>query len=183
MGRKGKIKRRVLSLIAGVSAMSSGKVVNGLIAMDRIYRELGDKNTGRQSVKRALSALSHEGKTREIANRDGTVTIELTKNGKIACANYNLDHLSIKKIKKWDGKWWMVAYDIPNKQKLARDAFRFHLKRMGFYEYQKSLFIYPYDPREEIDFISSFYGVDKYVKMALVETIDDVEELASFFNL
>jgi DNA-binding transcriptional regulator PaaX len=38
---------------------------------------------------------------------------------------------------KWDEKWRIVAFDIPEKFKTGRDALRRKLKEVGFHELQK----------------------------------------------
>ncbi|KKS64482.1 MAG: Repressor in ring oxydation complex/ phenylacetic acid degradation pathway related protein (PaaX) [Candidatus Daviesbacteria bacterium GW2011_GWA2_42_7] len=40
---------------------------------------------------------------------------------------------------KWDGKWRLVVWDIPEKRRVARDLLRFKLKQLGFTQWQKSV--------------------------------------------
>lgn len=40
---------------------------------------------------------------------------------------------------KWDGKWRLVIWDIPEKRRVARDLLRFKLKQLGFKKWQKSV--------------------------------------------
>jgi len=40
---------------------------------------------------------------------------------------------------KWDGRWRIVIWDIPEKRRLARDLLRFKLKQLGFIQWQKSV--------------------------------------------
>lgn len=42
---------------------------------------------------------------------------------------------------KWDGKWRIVIWDIPEKRRLARDLLRFKLKQLGFKQWQKSVWV------------------------------------------
>ena len=51
------------------------------------------------------------------------------------------DYLKIDKPKIWDKKWRIVVFDIPEKQRGARDSLRTYLKKLDFYELQKSIFI------------------------------------------
>ena len=41
--------------------------------------------------------------------------------------------------KKWDGKWRLVIWDIPEKRRPARDLLRQKLKQLGFTRWQKSI--------------------------------------------
>ena len=40
---------------------------------------------------------------------------------------------------KWDGKWRIVIWDIPEKRRLARVLLRNKLKQLGFTQWQKSV--------------------------------------------
>ena len=42
---------------------------------------------------------------------------------------------------KWDGKWRIVVFDIPEKYKSTRESLRKYLYAMGFAQIQKSVFI------------------------------------------
>lgn len=41
--------------------------------------------------------------------------------------------------KKWDGRWRLVIWDIPEKRRPARDLLRQKLKQLGFTRWQKSV--------------------------------------------
>lgn len=41
--------------------------------------------------------------------------------------------------RKWDGKWKLVLWDIPEKRRPARDLLRQKLKQLGFVRWQKSV--------------------------------------------
>lgn len=42
---------------------------------------------------------------------------------------------------KWDGKWRLVFWDIPEKRKNIRDLLRHKLKQLGFVKCQKSVWV------------------------------------------
>lgn len=116
-------------------------------------------------------------------NRDGTLTITLSESGRNLALTYNLDTLILTKTKIWDGKWRLVTFDIPERIKKVRDALRYHFKKIGLCEFQKSLFIYPHECKKEIDFIIEFYRARKYVRFILAETIDNEPKSKKYFNL
>lgn len=51
---------------------------------------------------------------------------------------------------KWDGKWRMVIFDIPEKEKRKRDELRRKLKDLGFACWQKSVYISPFDVASDL---------------------------------
>ena len=114
---------------------------------------------------------------------DGRIKIILEDAGRKRVLEYELEEMKIKKPAKWDGKWRMVLFDIPHSKKKARDALRFHLKRLGFYQYQKSVFIYPYICGDEIDFIIEFYQIRPNVRQLVISEIDNDFHLRKIFKL
>src|SRR3989344_4593151 len=59
----------------------------------------------------------------------------------------------IKKPARWDKLWRLVIFDIPEEERTGRMALAAKLKELGFYPLQKSVFIHPYECKDEIDFI------------------------------
>ncbi len=115
-------------------------------------------------------------------NSDGSITMFLTDKGKLRVLNFRFEKMKISE-KNWDGKWRMVAFDVPEKFRGGRDALREKIKKLGFYELQKSVFVFPYNCKDEIDFIIEFFNIRKYTRFALLETIDNERHLKKIFNL
>jgi phenylacetic acid degradation operon negative regulatory protein len=53
--------------------------------------------------------------------------------------------------KKWDGKWRLVVYNIPEQYRAFRDRLRSRLHNQGFASLSTSLWISPYDFRSELE--------------------------------
>jgi len=115
-------------------------------------------------------------------NEDGSITITLTEKGKLRALNYHLDKIKIED-NDWDGKWRIVAFDIPEKLKGGRDALREKIKKIGFYELQKSVWVFPYNCKNEIDFIIEFFNMRKYVRFGTLDFIDNELHLKKIFKL
>jgi len=113
---------------------------------------------------------------------DGSVNIYITEKGELKALNNQLEILKNKK-EKWDGKWRMVAFDIPEQYKRGRDALRHKLKYIGFKELQKSVFIFPYDCKKEIAFLVDLFELKKYVRFGVLESVDNSDYLKKVFNL
>lgn len=115
-------------------------------------------------------------------NPDGSITILLTQKGKLKALTYHLQKISVK-FREWDGKWRIVVFDIPEKLRRRRDALREKLKELGFYELQKSCFIFPHECKDEIDFLIEFFELRKYIRFGILDTIDNELHLKKIFNL
>lgn len=87
------------------------------------------------------------------------------------------------KEKNGDGKWRLVVFDIPEKIREGRRALREKIRELGFHELQKSVWIFPYECKNEIDFIVEFFNLRKYVRFGILESIDNELHLKKIFNL
>ncbi len=116
-------------------------------------------------------------------NNDDTVTLVLNEEGKKRALTYNLDTIRIKVPARWDKLWRIVIFDIPENLKRGRDAFAVKLRQLGFYSIQKSVFIYPYDCKNEVDFIVEVFNLRPYVRFILAKETDVDLYLKHRFNL
>lgn len=114
--------------------------------------------------------------------KDGTIKIELLEKGQKKILRYKIDEIELDRSK-WDGLWRIVAFDIPEKQRSARDFLRSKMKEVGFYSLQKSILITPWDCKEVIDFIKHYYDVEEYVELIIAKSIDQETTFKNYFNL
>jgi CRISPR/Cas system-associated endoribonuclease Cas2 len=182
MKRIGSIQRKMLVLLSGI--VSSGLSYNPrkqLWIMKQIGLEWGRIN--QWNLNRSIKNL-YESKLIDIKDRDdGATEIVITKLGKTKSLEFKIDEMNIDVPKYWDKKWRIVIFDIPEKYRKARNAIRGHLDRMGFYKLQKSVFVFPYECEDEIDFIVEYYNIRKFVRLVSVDKIDNELHLKNIFKL
>ena len=148
---------------------------------DKATRE--ENMPSKQSLSRSIQKL-YESKLVDIRKeKNGTWKMVLTEAGKKKVLQYDLEKMAITKPKHWDGKWRMVLFDIPEEKRKGRDAFRSWLKRLKFYQLQASVFVYPYDCKDEYDFLVEMHHMRKYVRYAVLDTIDNEKHLKEIFRL
>lgn len=93
--------------------------------------------------------------------RNGEPYLRLTGRGlKALVRDYPIFSL---KNQKWDGKWRMVFYDIPNEKKGIRDSLKSKLKELGFGMIQESIYITPYDLAQDLSEFIEAQQLDDYV--------------------
>ena len=81
------------------------------------------------------------------------------------------------------GKNEKILKNIPEKIRKARDVFRYHLNQLGFYEFQKSVFVHPYNCKDEIDYLIEFYNLRRFVRFVEADSIDNELHLKKYFHL
>ena len=177
----GDTQRKILLLLLGGLALglsrspkTSFKIIKG------IKKEWEEIN--HQSLRRAIRSLYKSKLINEKQNTDGTITLILTDKGKQKALTYDLDEMKIKKPEKWDKKWRVVLFDIPDNRKKIREALRGHLKNMQFYEFQESVFVHPYDCEDEINYLIEFYDIRKFVRFIVAESLDNELHLKHHFK-
>jgi len=112
----------------------------------------------------------------------GDYTYILSDKGKAKALTYKFQEMRISKHR-WDKKWRFVSFDVPEDYRKGRDALRAKLRTLGFQELQKSVFVFPYECQEEIEFLIKFFGMKKYVRYGVIEFIDNDLQLRKTFGL
>lgn len=106
----------------------------------------------------------------------------LTKLGLKYLNRKSIEEIIIKKVN-WDGKWRVLTFDIPESQISARHIFRQKLKELGFFHFQRSVFVIPYPCEKEIDQLTSELGILEHVHVLRTERFRSDKVLIERFNL
>jgi len=116
--------------------------------------------------------------------KDNQHVLELTNKGKSKIFDLLNKDDQYRIPKKWDCKWRIVIFDIPDEDKNDRDAFRWRLKAMGFYQLQESVFVFPFNCKDYIDYLKDLYQIKRYVQYIVAEAIDtQINLLGKFIDL
>jgi CRISPR-associated endonuclease Cas2 len=111
------------------------------------------------------------------------ITLTLLEKGHEKALKYSVEDMKIEIPAVWDKKWRLVLFDIPEEQRLARNVLKEKLDELGFAVIQKSVYAYPYACHNELDFLRALYNIAPYVKLMVVEKIEDEELLKKRFGL
>lgn len=178
----GVIQKKILLLLFGGYALGCSALPTQQF---RIIKAIGEtwKDIDKQALRRAIRSLYESKLIGAKERKDGSVTIVISSEGKKKALTYQIDEMQISKPKKWDRKWRVVLFDIPEKLRKARDAFRYHLNQLDFYEFQKSVFVHPYDCKDEIDYLIEFYDLRRFVRFVVADSIDNELHLKKYFSL
>lgn len=110
--------------------------------------------------------------------------IEITPKGKKLVQKIFIEQLKIKSPTKWDKKWRLVIFDIPDDKKDRRDILREKLERLGFLKLQESVYVFPFECVAEITALKKMYFIEPYVQYVLADRIEtEVHLLENFYDL
>lgn len=112
------------------------------------------------------------------------IYIRLTKEGEKQAGKFQINKLTIPIPKRWDGVWRLIIFDIPEKLKIKREAFRGKLKDLGFYPLQKSIWAYPHPCEKEVKLLREFFNLQpRHIRVLEVQKLEEDESLRRYFNL
>lgn len=120
---------------------------------------------------------------REDKHPDGTTTITLTRKGKLRSLTYNAETMEIRRPDAWDGRWRLVIYDITKFKKREADMLRRVLTRLKMYRLQKSVYLYPYPCKDELEFLRHYFSVPEGVLYLTVSGIEHDDAFQRYFGL
>ncbi|OGK08461.1 CRISPR-associated endonuclease Cas2 [Candidatus Roizmanbacteria bacterium RIFCSPHIGHO2_01_FULL_35_10] len=158
----------------------------GIILGNLIYAILEQKrkNITEDKLKRAVRALEKR-KVIYIEEKDDKVFVHLDEKGQNRVIEHSLKILlDFKKKKKiWNGKWFLVFFDVPESERNKRDYLRDYLKKLGFFQYQQSVYLFPYECEREVRQIKKIVEGAKYMKYITADKIEDEAAAKRFFSI
>jgi CRISPR-associated endonuclease Cas2 len=116
----------------------------------------------------------------KIINKNGKRFLQLTKKGKLEVL---LAKAKMPAVGKWDGKWRLIIFDIPEWAKPQRNQLRGLLKKNNFCRLQDSVYANPYPlNREAVKYLEET-GLSEYIRIIKVEEMDNDRDLKKKFGL
>lgn len=182
MFKLGQIQKKIILTIEGglLLGMSSSprSYYKNFRLICREWKKIDQRN-----FNRSVHSLAKEKMIEEIHLPDGSIKLVLTKKGQWQAKRLSLLGNSIKfKIpEKWDGKWRLVIFDIPEKDRLFRRILREHLWELKFYKLQQSVFISPHPFEKPILELVDIYEAQEYVRVCTAVMVDNEEKLKEYF--
>lgn len=139
----------------------------------------------KSQLRRSLSYLKTQNQIQYTEKKDGHIIVQVTKNGENYLRKFDFDNLVLEKPEKWDKKWHLVIFDIPEKKKLAREALREKLKDLGLIKLQDSIWVTPFSCEQEINLIKNIFNLsDFWLDVVTTENLGGREyQMRKQFNL
>ena len=177
--RKTKINKAIISVVAVAGTVAATAVVPNVVATivrSRYFRQRV------YQTKSSFARLISEGYI-TLEGRQGKKRARLTPKGERFAALIGEGRYAIKKPRRWDGKWRVLIFDIPEKRKVVRVKVRNSLKMLGLHRLQDSVWVYPYDCEDVIVILRSDLRIGKDLIYIIADKIERDAPLKRVFHI
>lgn len=174
------VTKGVLALVAIGGVVCVGAVAPGIVKAVQSLQTLSKKEE--RSVQNTFYRLKKNGLVQLKKCSDGKIKVFLSPEGYRHLRSYVAQGMAPKKKMIWDGQWRVLIFDIPSEKNMIRDAFRNTVKKFGFYQMQKSVWVYPYPCEDEILFLATRYGITDNVEVLTVKKMVHDLEMRKIFG-
>jgi len=177
--RLGLIQRAVLGTIGAVGILAIAAVApNAVAAFGLLGRK---KHRFKYQSDNVLTRLAQQGYV-SFEERNGKRFARITDIGKQTLLRNGVTFS--KKIRfRWDKRWRVIIFDIPEKRRRVRDALRETMKSFGFFRLQDSVWVYPYDCEDIIGLLKVDLHLGGSVIYLVVEKMENDKHLKKTFGL
>lgn len=174
------IQHAVLATIAVTGFVAFAAVAgNALQLLDYLPN---NKYNLRYRAKSAAGRLVAKGYANWV-ERDRKKFLRITPKGRKAFA-FEQAKVSLKnQKKKWDGRWRMVVFDIPERRRRIRIRLRAFMNEIGFVRLQDSVWVYPYDCEDFIALLKVELKTGKDILYVIADTIERDRDIRKHFHL
>lgn len=174
----------LLMTLAMGGIVFAGALLPGMLLASKGFSK--SKRYSKKQLQDAVYNLKRRNLIEVVQMKDGKIKVKLTNKGESRIKEFSFETLKIQKPLRWDKKWRILIFDIPTKPKIynqAREALRVKIKNLGFYQMQKSVWVYPYECEDEILLIAELYQVQKHIEIITAEKILHENIIRKVFNL
>lgn len=170
-------------LLGGVILVALSNPYGASVILKELRKEFGQGLS-----KRDMTNAFYRLKTKNlitVESRNGSSYINLSSRGESVAQHYSIFQAErIAGKTTWDGNWFVVFFDVDVGRKNIRDALRFLLKRLGFAQLQKSVWVIPFDCRMEVEELKDFFGLsDGDVRLIVAKNLGNMAKYKRLFKL
>ena len=175
--RNKNLQKIVLQTVAAAGFLSVALLApNALQALRQVglfpkHRQKEIFNSSRNRLVKA-GLLAYEGKF-----------IRLTAKGEAKLYQLEQHDYKLARPKRWDKKWRILIFDIPERRRALRARIRRTIVSVGFMRLQKSVWVYPYDCEDFVNLIKADFKIGKDLLYLIVDSIENDKFIKEYFQL
>ena len=179
--RKGYLQSALLSAVAISGLLLVGAAAPNVLQL--IEKLPGSRYKFNYRMKTVAGRLVERGLVK-FTNRDGKKYMEITPAGTRELFRTQEENVLHERARKrWDKRWRMVVFDIPEKYRATRDKLRLTLRSLGFVQLQASVWVYPYDCEDLIVLLKADFRIGKDLLYIIADTVENDSVMKKEFGL
>ena len=129
------------------------------------------KATPRRRIIDTAALLARQGYV-SVGLLDNEKVFKITEKGKDRLKAHMVSEEGINIPERWDGRWYLITFDIPETKKVVRNQLILTLKRHGFVNYAKGLWLIPYNPSRMVASLRKQLKLKTELKLIIAQSID-----------
>lgn len=178
-----KVIDEIIRFMAFSGVVAAGLALpNVLIAFNKplgtLLGKLDERDRERE-LRRVISNMKSQGYLVDGSYEHG---LQLTDKARTRLQKVLFNELTVVATEQWDHFWRIILYDIPESKKYARNALNSHLRAIGCFQLQRSVWITPFPCRDVVVAITANYDVDTYVTYFEAKNLDNERTMISYFK-
>lgn len=151
--------------VATLGDLSSNKHLLGIF-------EGSKRATPRRRIIDTAALLARQGYV-SVGILDNEKVFKITEQGKARLKAHQVSEDGLSIPERWDGRWYLITFDIPEAKKVTRNQLILTLKRHGFINYTKGLWLIPYNPTKLVASLRKQLGLKTEIKLIIAQAIDN----------
>ncbi len=181
--RKAETQRMILDVLATAGVISVAVMAPNVLGAMRSMGLIDPKKMLRgQNFNRAIARLK-DGSYLKWTKERGKFFLEITEKGREKLRQLELRNFELPKPKRWDKKWRIIIFDIPETRKKVREQLRNTLIKIGFVKLQHSVWVYPYDCEDLLMLFKADLALGKNLLYIVADSVENDMRLRNYFNL
>lgn len=178
-GHREKVQQAVLGVIAAAGIIAVAAVAPNIFQV--LPRLIGrDPHRLAFQTKTAVGRLLAKG----YVKRSTSGMLEITPKG---ARHFELERARAdapaRRKRRWDKKYRLVLFDIPQRRRSVRDRLRLLMREFGFLRLQDSVWVTPYDCEDIIALVKAELKVGNDILYAVVDQIGNESRIKMHFGL
>ncbi len=172
-----RLQRAVLAAAESIAELSTGMLTRSIYTMYKLV-DRRERERKYRSILAARERLLKNG----LLRRAGKF-VELTTKGREKLREWEKHDYQLPHPKKWDGKWRVLIFDIPERRKELREKVRNTLRAIGFKWLQDSVWVYPFDCEDFVTLLKADFHIGKDLLYIIAEAIENDRKLRDHFEV
>lgn len=177
--RRTKINNLIIGTVAFAGVIAVAAMAPGLANVFGRSKYLRQRL---YQTRKRVSVLIREGYLL-VEENEGKKYLRLTEKGENFAALMHEGRLAPKRPKRWDHKWRLLIFDIPERRRGLREKVRAALITLGFVRLQDSVWVFPYDCEDYILVLKAEFRIGKDVLYVIADHIENDTHLRRHFSL